>query len=568
MKTLRLVSVFFSFALFPIACVVVGAQAANPWPEADYLSRQFHGVNYRLWPPKMSSPADSATKYPLLIILHGNGLLDSTYEAGNPLVGNSKQMTDMGQFTFVTPQSQATFPCFLVLPQRGTTQGGHAAPDFPTAIKDLVGALETEFPIDPDRVIISGASGGGGHTLDCASAFPERYAAAIPLAPINGGDAARLTRLPLWFFHAADDETVPVTVSDTNVESLRALGARPIYTRYAKGGHSDSVWPTAWRTPALQPWMAAQRRGAKQQEDPATVLIMSRSAEGGVEGTTMMGRPGLTDPLLTKVEWASGSYHPSTRHEPTIGSVEAWKTGAPADPASKLIEIIAVGTSWSTGLGGETYYSATLNANGSGGDEKAVSASETQNPESKRESENTGISSQWKDADIGSPDVSGRSFQETKGFIVIRGAGTERDQWHFVYQAMRGDGAIVARAAHLDAAGTIPVLAGLMIRERVETKAPFVFMGAQYSAQSYWATSDWAEAAGPAVADFSWFKIKREGDVLTGSLSLDGITWTEVGKRTVAMKAEVVVGLAVRSAKAGVLSSNAFDQVSVTSGKD
>jgi hypothetical protein len=104
----------------------------------------------------------------------------------------------------------------------------------------------------------------------------------------------------------------------------------------------------------------------------------------------------------------------------------------------------------------------------------------------------------------------------------------------------------------------------LMIRERPEAKAPFVFMGTQYSTQSFWATSDWTQAVGPTVGDFSWLKLEREGNVFAGSLSLDGITWTEVGKQTMAMQAEVVVGLAVRSGRAGLLSSNAFDQVAVS----
>jgi len=62
---------------------------------------------------------------------------------------------------------------------------------------DLVDAALEEYPIDPDRVYVTGLSMGGFGTWDAIQRRPKLFAAAVPVC--GGGDAAqadKLTKIP------------------------------------------------------------------------------------------------------------------------------------------------------------------------------------------------------------------------------------------------------------------------------------------------------------------------------------------------------------------------------------
>ena len=65
-----------------------------------------------------------------------------------------------------------------------------------------------------------------------------------------------------------------------------------------------------------------------------------------------------------------------------------------------------------------------------------------------------------------------------------------------------------------------------------------------------------------------WARLTRVGDRLTGYISGDGISWTEVDNISVPMGTDVLVGLAVTSHNDGAISTAVFDGVMVTPGMD
>jgi len=67
--------------------------------------------------------------------------------------------------------------------------------------------------------------------------------------------------------------------------------------------------------------------------------------------------------------------------------------------------------------------------------------------------------------------------------------------------------------------------------------------------------------AGPLVAAPRWVKIARAGNVITGSYSNDGTTWTVVGSDTIVMDPTVYVGLANSSHNAAALGTATVDGV-------
>ncbi len=123
----------------------------------------------------------------------------------------------------------------------------------------LLDSVIKEYHVDKDRVYLTGLSMGGFGTWALAAAFPGKFAA---LAPICGGgspaDAAKLARLPIWVFHGAKDNTVPLKRSEEMVEALKAAGGHPKFTVYPDAGHDS--WTATYDNPEFYQWLLAQKR--------------------------------------------------------------------------------------------------------------------------------------------------------------------------------------------------------------------------------------------------------------------------------------------------------------------
>jgi predicted peptidase len=72
--------------------------------------------------------------------------------------------------------------------------------------------------------------------------------------------AAKLHEIPVWIFHGAKDDTVPPEFSRRMDAALKAAGAKDArYTEFPDASHNS--WDPAYQeTPALWPWLFAQRK--------------------------------------------------------------------------------------------------------------------------------------------------------------------------------------------------------------------------------------------------------------------------------------------------------------------
>ncbi|MCU0771230.1 MAG: immunoglobulin domain-containing protein [Verrucomicrobia bacterium] len=222
---------------------------------------------YRLFPPRHYDPAEN---YPLVLFWHGSG------QSGTD---NLSQLTDHGQFVFLSLTNQTLHPCFLLAPQLPFPVGCDDDFAFEDQTVELLQALAMEFGIDLDRLHVTGLSMGGFISWNMMARYPDLFAAAIPM---SGGwgcwiyDLYLGIRIPVWNFHAANDTAVSVSYSDDAVAALRNAGGNPIYTRYRGGGHA--IWRTAYNTPGLVDWVMAQTRGAASATLPL-VTIRAPTAE-------------------------------------------------------------------------------------------------------------------------------------------------------------------------------------------------------------------------------------------------------------------------------------------------
>ena len=126
----------------------------------------------------------------------------------------------------------------------------------------LIDQIEQTYPIDADRIVVTGLSMGGYGSWRLAAATPERFAAIAPVC--GGGDpetADSLVEIPVWNFHGSADNVVPEQRSLEMVAAIVAAGGERVkHTSYTGVGHDS--WKQAYSGDQLWNWLLAQRRGA------------------------------------------------------------------------------------------------------------------------------------------------------------------------------------------------------------------------------------------------------------------------------------------------------------------
>ena len=226
-----------------------------------YRNARNQTMPYRLFTP----PAyEKKNQYPLVVWLHG-GAGRGSNNRNQISFGNV-----LGAHVWTTPENQTKHPCFVVAPQCPDNEvwsdvrdpvtnpiGGEPSASLLLAL-EILRDLENKFRIDVRRLYVAGQSMGGFGTWSLIEAYPNMFAAAIPLC--GGGDptqATKLTKIPIWAFHGAKDETVSVEGSRSMIAAIRKAGGNPKYTEYPDVSHD--VWTKAFNEPELLPWVFDQR---------------------------------------------------------------------------------------------------------------------------------------------------------------------------------------------------------------------------------------------------------------------------------------------------------------------
>jgi predicted peptidase len=201
-----------------------------------------HGAHYLVFLP----PGHHARqRWPMILFLHGAG------ERGDDL----SQVAVHGPPRLVQ-QRPDQFPFVVVSPQVPADRIWSVP-----VLDALLDEVTERYAVDPDRIYVTGLSMGGYGTWHLAFEFPHRFAA---IAPISGGGtitgACTVRHLPVWVFHGAQDEVVPVAHSEELVGRLRGCDGRVRYTRYEDAGHD--AWTRTYENPELYRWFLRHRRGA------------------------------------------------------------------------------------------------------------------------------------------------------------------------------------------------------------------------------------------------------------------------------------------------------------------
>ena len=129
----------------------------------------------------------------------------------------------------------------------------------PPALEAFIDSIQRRYRIDSARIYVTGLSMGGFGTWELAERHPERYAAVIPIC--GGGDTSRadhLRNLPVWAFHGAQDDVVPLSGSKDMIDAIKAAGGNPRFTIYPQAGHDS--WTETYANDEIYSWLLQQRR--------------------------------------------------------------------------------------------------------------------------------------------------------------------------------------------------------------------------------------------------------------------------------------------------------------------
>ena len=243
-----------SLTLLLVAASVVG------WTQTDdggYIARTYASgaetMPYRLFVPK---PYNAQQQYPLVVWLSG---------VGGKGTDNLRQISGdqvPGTRLWVRPENQAAHPAFVVAPQSPSAWGQYFTaalePDS-RLVLGILDALGSEFSIDRQRIYLVGQSNGARAALNLLTNVPDRFAAAVLVAPAVGKieSASDVARTSFWILQGSAPEAFPES-GRALVKALRLAGGNPKLTEYRGVDHES--WTRAFAEPELVSWLFSQHR--------------------------------------------------------------------------------------------------------------------------------------------------------------------------------------------------------------------------------------------------------------------------------------------------------------------
>ncbi len=216
--------------------------------QTPYSAGKAH-LNFLLYVPADYGKS-SQSKWPLILYLHGAG------ERGNNLdylkTGGLPQKLE----------NESNFPFLVLSPQSNGEYEFWSKDEMVKSLFVLLEEVQSHYSIDPKRIYLTGVSVGGEGTWEIGLRYPERFAALVPVMGFYGypfevpANICDLKDVPVWAFHGAEDETVPLDAEEGLVNALKACGGNVQFTILPNSGHD--IANKVYSTPDLYTWMLSQ----------------------------------------------------------------------------------------------------------------------------------------------------------------------------------------------------------------------------------------------------------------------------------------------------------------------
>jgi predicted peptidase len=123
----------------------------------------------------------------------------------------------------------------------------------------LVAKMKSESFSDNNRFYVGGLSMGAMGTYEILRRKPNVFASAFAIC---GGDhvenVRKYRKVPLWVFHGAKDNVVPIQKSEIVVNELKRLKGDVKFRIYPDANHNS--WDPAFAEPDFLSWIFSYRK--------------------------------------------------------------------------------------------------------------------------------------------------------------------------------------------------------------------------------------------------------------------------------------------------------------------
>jgi predicted esterase len=203
-------------------------------------------LNYLLYLPGEYG-VDPERKWPLLLYLHGMDRVNTSVKVLK------------NDYPLNTLANQDYYPFIVVAPQGTGEYEFWATDEMDNSIMTLLDEIQGILSLDPNRIYLTGVSAGGNGTWEIGVRHPERFAALAPVMGYYGWpftvpeNICDLVDVPVWAFHGAKDELIPLEAEQDLVDALIACGGDAQITVFPDAGHgfkSEQVY-----TSELYTWL-------------------------------------------------------------------------------------------------------------------------------------------------------------------------------------------------------------------------------------------------------------------------------------------------------------------------
>lgn len=211
-------------------------------------------TQYLLYLPDAYS-ADTVQRWPLMIFLHGSG------ERGNDL----EKVKTHGPPRLIAAGKK--YPFIVVSPQAPPSGGWETE-----TLHHLLASIKQQYRVDNDRIYLTGLSMGGFGTWALAMKYPQEFAAIVPIC--GGGDTAdawKLRHIPVWCFHGALDDAVPVVRDSQMVSATAQYNPSVKFTVYPDANHNS--WDRTYDNDSVYQWLLAQKKFVYKQVDESPAQL-------------------------------------------------------------------------------------------------------------------------------------------------------------------------------------------------------------------------------------------------------------------------------------------------------
>ena len=110
---------------------------------------------------------------------------------------------------------------------------------------EVVDLVRKEFKVDDDRTYVMGHSMGGAGTLYLAIKYPQRWAAAVALAPaaftVDAQGLGKIPKMPIMLVHGDMDTVVPVSVGRAWAAAMKSVPLKTYQYIEVPGGDHGTV---------------------------------------------------------------------------------------------------------------------------------------------------------------------------------------------------------------------------------------------------------------------------------------------------------------------------------------